>query len=140
MPAPVNLLKQRLARGETVFGCWLGMAEPYLAEMAGTAGFDWLLIDGEHAPNDIRSLGAQLAVLAGSASSPIVRLPVAAAMFRFTSPSIASKGLSTADATFPKEVFEMEPPSSWRSASCAALRARPSSFAIGFISRVFAAR
>lgn len=76
MPAPVNLLKQRLARGETVFGCWLGMGEPYLAEMAGTAGFDWLLIDGEHAPNDIRSLGAQVAVLAGSASSPIVRLPV----------------------------------------------------------------
>ncbi len=74
MPAPANLLKVRLQRGDTVFGCWLSMAEPYLAEMAGTCGFDWLLIDGEHAPNDIRSIGAQLAVLGHTA--PIVRLPV----------------------------------------------------------------
>ena len=76
MPAPVNPLKARLAKGDTVFGCWLGMGEAYLAEMAGTAGFDWLLIDGEHAPNDIRSLGAQLAVLGTSRSAPVVRLPV----------------------------------------------------------------
>ena len=74
MPAPINTLKARLAAGEVTHGLWVGMADPYAAEIAGTAGFDWLLLDGEHAPNDIRSLSAQIAVLGGSASHPVVRL------------------------------------------------------------------
>lgn len=74
MPAPQNRLKLRLAAGETVFGCWLGMADPYAAEMAATAGFDWLLIDGEHAPNDLRSTLEQLQVIEPSPSLPVVRL------------------------------------------------------------------
>jgi 4-hydroxy-2-oxoheptanedioate aldolase len=74
MPAPLNRLKQRLSSNETVFGCWLGMADPYAAEMAATCGFDWLLIDGEHAPNDLRSTMAQLAVIEPSPSLPVVRL------------------------------------------------------------------
>ncbi|MCW1917793.1 HpcH/HpaI aldolase/citrate lyase family protein [Rhodobacter sp. KR11] len=76
MPAAPNRLKARLAAGETVYGSWLGMADPYVAEMAGTCGFDWLLIDGEHAPNDLRSISAQLAVLRGGASDAVVRVPV----------------------------------------------------------------
>jgi len=75
MPAPENTLKRRLQAGEALIGCWLGMAEPYLAEISATAGFDWLLIDGEHAPNDIRSIAAQLAVLEASGSSVVIRLP-----------------------------------------------------------------
>ena len=39
------------------------MAKAYVEKMAGNAGFDWLLIDAEHAPNDIRGVGAQLAWL-----------------------------------------------------------------------------
>lgn len=74
MPAPLNNLKRRLAAGETVFGCWIGMADAYAAEMAATAGFDWLLIDGEHAPNDLRTTMAQLAVVEPSPSLPVVRL------------------------------------------------------------------
>ena len=74
MPAPSNRLKHRLAAGETLHGCWLGMADPYAAEMAARCGFDWLLIDGEHAPNDLRSTLAQLAVIEPSPSLPIVRL------------------------------------------------------------------
>lgn len=74
MPAPLNRLKLRLAAGETVFGCWLGMADPYAAEMAATCGFDWLLIDGEHAPNGLRSTMEQLAVIEPSPSCPVVRL------------------------------------------------------------------
>jgi 4-hydroxy-2-oxoheptanedioate aldolase len=74
MPAPVNQLKQRLLAGEVLHGIWLGMADSYAAEMAASAGFDWLLIDGEHAPNDIRSLSAQLAVVAPRAHA-VVRLP-----------------------------------------------------------------
>lgn len=75
MPAPENILKRRLQAGEVTHGIWLGMADAYAAEMAGTAGFDWLLIDGEHAPNDLRSTMAQLAVLERSGSVPVVRLP-----------------------------------------------------------------
>lgn len=75
MPAPHNTLKHRLANGEVLHGCWLGLADAYVAEIAATAGFDWLLIDGEHAPNDIRSLSAQLAAVINSPSVPIIRLP-----------------------------------------------------------------
>lgn len=73
MPVPENLLKKRLATGEVVYGAWLGMGDPYAAEMAATAGFDWLLIDGEHAPNDVRSLSAQLAAVLPSTSAAVVR-------------------------------------------------------------------
>ncbi len=76
MPAPINTLKQRLAAGETTFGCWLSFAEANVAEMMGTAGFDWLVIDGEHAPNDIRSIRDQLMALNGSPSSVAVRVPI----------------------------------------------------------------
>lgn len=75
MPAPENVLKKRLKAGDTMAGCWLGMADPYLAEISATAGFDWLLIDGEHAPNDIRSIGAQIAAIQSSGTSIVVRLP-----------------------------------------------------------------
>lgn len=76
MPAPENLFKRRLLAGETLIGCWVALGDAYAAELMGTAGFDWLVIDGEHAPNDIRSIRNQLAVLAASASEPVVRLPV----------------------------------------------------------------
>lgn len=75
MPAPENTLKHRLRAGDTLHGIWLGLADAYTAEIAATAGFDWLLIDGEHAPNDIRSLSAQLAVIAGKGPAPVIRLP-----------------------------------------------------------------
>lgn len=75
MPAPVNRLKADLAAGRVLHGIWLGLADPYAAEIAATAGFDWLLIDGEHAPNDIRSMSAQIAVIDGKGPSIVVRLP-----------------------------------------------------------------
>jgi 4-hydroxy-2-oxoheptanedioate aldolase len=75
MPAPQNPMKHRLAAGEVLHGLWLGLADPYAAEIAATADLDWLLIDGEHAPNDIRSLSAQLAVIGGTGPQPVIRLP-----------------------------------------------------------------
>jgi len=72
----VNRFKAALAAGDTQIGCWLGLADGYGAEIAGEAGFDWLLIDAEHAPNDIRSIRGQLAALGRSSSHPIVRVPV----------------------------------------------------------------
>ena len=76
MPAPENAFKSALARGETLYGCWAGFADPYATEVLATAGFDWLVIDGEHAPNDLRTIMAQLQVLEGRHSQPVVRLPM----------------------------------------------------------------
>lgn len=76
MPAPKNPFKQALADGKRQIGCWMSFAEPSVAEIMGTCGFDWLVVDGEHAPNDIRSIRDQLTALAASPSHPVVRVPV----------------------------------------------------------------
>jgi 4-hydroxy-2-oxoheptanedioate aldolase len=68
-----NPFKRALREGRTQIGMWLALADPYTAEVCATAGFDWLLIDGEHAPNDIRSILAQLQALAPYPVSPVVR-------------------------------------------------------------------
>lgn len=75
MPAPINTFKQRLKAGDTQIGCWLSIAESVTAEMMGTAGFDWLVIDGEHAANDVRSIRDQMIALETSPSQVIVRVP-----------------------------------------------------------------
>jgi 4-hydroxy-2-oxoheptanedioate aldolase len=76
MPAPENRLKARLSNKEATTGLWLSMANTYTAEIAGHIGFDWLLIDGEHAPNDIQTIMTQLQVLRSSTSPVIVRPPI----------------------------------------------------------------
>ncbi|WP_306113212.1 MULTISPECIES: HpcH/HpaI aldolase/citrate lyase family protein [unclassified Roseovarius] len=76
MPAPENTFKTALASGQMLYGCWAGFADAYAAEILTTAGFDWLVVDGEHAPNDLRTIMAQLQVIDGSGTAPIVRLPM----------------------------------------------------------------
>ncbi len=76
MPAPINRFKQALAEGRPQIGCWVGLANDYAAEITATAGFDWLLVDGEHAPNDLRSTLAQIRVIEASNSAPVARLPI----------------------------------------------------------------
>lgn len=76
MPAPKNVFKQALQNGTPQIGCWIGMANAYAAEMAATAGFDWLLVDGEHAPNDLRSILDQVRVIDASESHAVARLPI----------------------------------------------------------------
>ena len=76
MPAPINTFKTALKQRQVQIGCWLGFADGYAAEIMGTTGFDWLLVDGEHAPNDLGSIRDQLAVLEHSASHPVVRVPI----------------------------------------------------------------
>lgn len=68
-----NSFKAALRRGDKLIGLWLSMAQPYSAEICATAGFHWLLIDGEHAPNDVRSILAQLQAVAPHASHPVAR-------------------------------------------------------------------
>jgi len=73
MDMPINTFKQRLKSGEAQIGLWLGLADPYCAELAANAGCDWLLIDGEHAPNDVRSLLGQLQAVAPYPGQPVIR-------------------------------------------------------------------
>jgi 4-hydroxy-2-oxoheptanedioate aldolase len=73
MDMPINTFKQRLQAGEAQIGLWLGLADPYCAELAANAGFDWLLIDGEHAPNDLRGLLGQLQAVAPYPAQPVIR-------------------------------------------------------------------
>ncbi len=77
MKNPVNPFKRALAQKELQIGLWLGLANSYTTEICAGAGFDWLLIDGEHAPNDLNTILAQLQVIAGyPASHAIARVPV----------------------------------------------------------------
>ncbi|ANN77922.1 aldolase/citrate lyase family protein [Bordetella flabilis] len=73
MPA-LNPFKKALASGTPRIGLWLSMADPYLAEVAATCGFHWLLIDGEHAPNDMRSTLHALQAVAAYPAHPVVRV------------------------------------------------------------------
>ncbi|MFS2015337.1 aldolase/citrate lyase family protein [Massilia sp. CT11-108] len=73
MDMPRNLFKRALAAREQQIGLFLGMAEPYVADLVAGTGFDWLLIDGEHGPNDLRIIIAQLQVLAAYPVRPVVR-------------------------------------------------------------------
>ena len=73
MDMPINTFKQRLRSGEAQIGLWLGLADAYCAELAANAGFDWLLIDGEHAPNDLRAMLGQLQAVAPYPGQPVIR-------------------------------------------------------------------
>jgi len=74
MQTKTNTFKPALKSGERAqIGLWLGLTDPICAEICAGAGFDWLLIDGEHAPNDVRSILAQLQAVAPYPSHPIVR-------------------------------------------------------------------
>ncbi len=70
-----NDFKRALREGKTQIGLWQALASPYTAEICAGAGFDWLLLDGEHAPNDLRSLLAQLQAIAPYPVAAVARPP-----------------------------------------------------------------
>lgn len=70
-----NPFKDRLARGDLQIGLWMALADAYPAELCATCGFDWLLVDGEHAPNDLRTLLATLQAVSAYPTQPVVRIP-----------------------------------------------------------------
>lgn len=76
MPAPVNMFKKALLEGQAVYGLWVGLANPHAAEICAGAGFDWVLIDGEHAPNDIPMIAGQLQAVSAQPAHAVVRVPV----------------------------------------------------------------
>lgn len=72
---PPNKFKQALARGERQVGLWCALASPVATEIAAGAGFDWIVIDGEHGPNDITTLLPQLQAMRGGTAEPVFRVP-----------------------------------------------------------------
>jgi len=73
METPNNPFKRALREGRVQIGLWVGLADANAAEALAGTGFDWLLLDGEHAPNDPRSVLQQLRALAAYPVHPIVR-------------------------------------------------------------------
>lgn len=69
--------KAQLAAGRPLIGLWQALATPYTAEICAGAGYDWLLFDGEHAPNTLQTLVAQLQAVSCFPLEPIARVPVA---------------------------------------------------------------
>jgi 2-dehydro-3-deoxyglucarate aldolase len=70
-----NSFRAAVKNGERLIGCWASLASPITTELLGTVGFDWILLDAEHAPNDELTLIPQLMALKDSRSAPIVRPP-----------------------------------------------------------------
>ncbi|NMG71093.1 aldolase/citrate lyase family protein [Parazoarcus communis] len=73
MLMPENRFKRALAAREFQVGVFLGLIDPYCAEIMAGTGFDWLMIDGEHGANDPRSVLAQLQAVAPYPVSAVVR-------------------------------------------------------------------
>lgn len=73
MSAPKNMFKEALKSKQPQIGLWLGLANNYTAELIASAGFDWLLIDGEHAPNTLQTMVGQMQAIASFPSHPIIR-------------------------------------------------------------------
>ncbi|PQO23186.1 4-hydroxy-2-oxoheptanedioate aldolase [Rhodobacteraceae bacterium WD3A24] len=76
MPVPHNPFKAALAARRPQIGLWLALAHPAAAEICAGAGFDWVVIDGEHGPNDIPLMLSQLQAVAAKPAHPVVRVPV----------------------------------------------------------------
>jgi len=72
---PRNTFKEALAAGRQQIGLWCSLSHHYALEVVAGAGFDWLLIDTEHSPNDLESLVPQLQAAAAYQSAAVVRVP-----------------------------------------------------------------
>ncbi|MCC6312807.1 MAG: 2-dehydro-3-deoxyglucarate aldolase [Thermomicrobiales bacterium] len=70
-----NHVRRRLAAGQPSVGTWLALPSPETAEYVSKIGFDWLVVDAEHNPIDIRTLAQMFAAMGASATAPMVRIP-----------------------------------------------------------------
>ncbi|MDX8466914.1 aldolase/citrate lyase family protein [Mesorhizobium sp. VK23B] len=75
MQERVNSLKAAVQTGRAHIGIWCSLASALTTEVVAGSGAGWLLIDGEHSPNDLRSIMAQLQVAAAFSCEAVVRLP-----------------------------------------------------------------
>jgi 4-hydroxy-2-oxoheptanedioate aldolase len=72
---PLNRFKRAIAAGSQQIGLWMSLASPAATEAAAGAGFDWLLLDMEHAPNELPDIAHHLRAAEGGTAEPVVRVP-----------------------------------------------------------------
>src|SRR5258706_11874875 len=70
---PANIFKQAIREGRMQTGLWCSLCSNVAAEVIADAGFDWILIDTEHAPNELPMVFGQLQALVGGTAAPVVR-------------------------------------------------------------------
>ena len=68
-----NAFKHDLAAGKLQIGLWSSLCSNVAAEIISDSGFDWMLLDTEHSPNEIPDLVGQLQAMQGSKTTPIIR-------------------------------------------------------------------
>src|SRR5262249_6369591 len=73
MDLPPNDFKRAIVAGRRQIGLWVSLANAYTTEVVAGAGFDWMVIDGEHSPNDPPSVLPQLQAAAPYATEAVVR-------------------------------------------------------------------
>jgi len=71
---PANSFKRALAAGQPQIGLWLSLSNHYSAEACAGSGFDWVLVDTEHSPNELHMVLTQLQAIAPYPTHPIVRV------------------------------------------------------------------
>ena len=75
MELPVNRFKRALRAGTPQIGIWSALASPIVAEILSNSGCDWVLLDTEHAPNELPMVQSQLHAMQGGIAAPVVRAP-----------------------------------------------------------------
>jgi 4-hydroxy-2-oxoheptanedioate aldolase len=68
-----NIFKQAIQQRRLQIGLWSSMCSNIGAEIVAYSGFDWILLDTEHSPNELPGLLSQLQALKGGTASPVVR-------------------------------------------------------------------
>jgi 4-hydroxy-2-oxoheptanedioate aldolase len=76
MSVKINSFKKALGEGRLQIGLWQSLAHPLTVEISAAAGFDWLLLDGEHGPNDVPKMLAQLHAASAFPVQPVGRVPI----------------------------------------------------------------
>jgi len=74
LPMTQNIFKQAIQSDKKQLGAFMALADSTAAELMATTGFDWLLIDAEHGPNDIKSIMHQLQAMSAYPVNSVVRL------------------------------------------------------------------
>jgi len=75
MELPHNAFKRAIREGRQQIGLWSSLSSHYTVEVIAGAGFDWILLDTEHSPNDLESVLTQAQAAAPYATNTIVRVP-----------------------------------------------------------------
>ena len=70
---PINTFKQAIREGRTQIGLWCSLCSNVAAEVIAGAGYDWILVDMEHAPNELPTVFSELQALVGGTAAPVVR-------------------------------------------------------------------